>query len=101
MIKPVCVKCQRFFRIKKNGRYALEMMPTHNEAPPGTAEPGMWKPYKLWRADEWECRGCGATIMVGFAPQPGVEHYEEQFDIKMRTANASGHYGPPVIINDC
>ena len=98
MPKPVCVSCQRFFRPKKNGRYALEMKPTRNNSPSGTAEPDAWEPYKLWRADEWECQGCGATILVGFALQPVAHDYQKQFEKALSAASLNMS---PVIINDC
>ena len=53
-MKPVCVKCRLFYRPKKNGAYFEEGMPT--------TEVGvkLWRSYKLWAGDLWQCRGCGS-----------------------------------------
>lgn len=97
MPKPVCVPCQRFFRPKKNGYRLVEGMPVVSGAEPGTAEPEKWAPYKLWVADLWECHGCGAQIVSGFANQPIAEHYQPGF------ADAVAFSGGPDVlqVNDC
>lgn len=96
-MKPICVPCQRFFRCKKNDFPFIEGMPTgdSDEALPGTATAGRWKPYKLWLGDRWECEGCGAQIVVGVAKQPIAEHYHPDF------APAVAMYRPELQINDC
>lgn len=94
-MKPICVKCQRFYRPKKNGFSFIEGMPRSNGAPPGTAAPEQWVPYKLWRGDLWECLGCGHEIISGVAPLPTAEHY--QHDFTERVADA----GAKLQINDC
>lgn len=72
-MKPICVKCELFYRVKKNGVRFEEGMPT-------TSEPGApWEPYKLWVGDLWECRGCGDRIIVGVAPAPLAEHYQPDY----------------------
>lgn len=84
MPKPVCVKCQMFYHPSKNGTPFIEGMPSG---------PG-WVPYKLWVGDEWECRGCGAKIIIGCL-HPVAEHYESSF---------KGHvefYAPQIQVNDC
>lgn len=35
-----------------------------------------WQSYKLWVGDLWECRGCGAQVIVGVPPNPIAEHYQ-------------------------
>lgn len=77
MPKPVCVKCQRFFRPIKNGAKILENKPkgTTAESLPGKEAPHMWEPYKIWMCDLWVCRGCGATIGVGFGNNPLWENH--------------------------
>lgn len=95
MPKPVCVPCQRFFRPKKNGRYFVEGMPVSNDASPGNINPSAWRPYKLWAGDEWECRGCGATIIVSAGIRPIAEQHEERF------AETMNHFNPTVFVNDC
>lgn len=91
-MKPVCVKCQRFYRPKRNGTPFLEMAPDGSSRPAsGTAEPDKWKPYKLWHADLWHCLGCGHELIVGAGYQPMSEHWKddfeavcESFDVKIR-----------------
>jgi len=80
MPKPVCVPCQRFFRVEKNGFWLIEGAPTHARALPGTEELGSWKPYKIWMGDKWKCHGCGAEIVVGFGLEPVAEQHEEKFE---------------------
>lgn len=98
-MKPVCVPCQRFFRMKKTGYYFTEMMPTA-DAPrrpePGTAHPEHWTPYKVWAGDLWECEGCGAKIISGTGQDPVVEHYYPDFDLVSERLNAR-----ELTVNDC
>lgn len=94
-MKPICVPCQRFFRPVGTGTPFLENMPARDDAPPGTAAPDAWKPYKLWMGDLYECRGCGARIIVGVAQKPMAEHFQKDFDEWMKD------YEPKVIVNDC
>jgi hypothetical protein len=75
MSKPVCVKCQLFFRPYRNGEWVLEQKPVANGAKPGREEPDKWVPYKLWHVDRWKCRGCDTEIIVGFAPHPSWQDF--------------------------
>lgn len=94
MPKPVCVKCQRFYRPKKNGYIITEMMPKDGFlVPPGTEAPERWQPYKLWRGDLWHCLGCGHEIVVGFAGHPMAEHYQSDFKEHFKSSQS--------VINDC
>ena len=95
-MKPICVQCHRFFRPSHNGIYFLEGMPKHNDAKPGLAEADSWRPYKLWSGDEWECRGCGATIIVGTGRSPVSEHYQPDFDKRVAQLSATDFQ-----VNDC
>lgn len=79
MPKMICVKCQTFYHVKKNGVVALEQMPVETAAEPGTIDPTAWKPYKIWHADLWECRECGHEVISGFGANPVAEHYQENF----------------------
>ena len=63
-------------------------------APPGIAAPHLWKPYKLWLGDLWECNGCGHQIVVG-ALNPVSEHYMPDFDDQVQAMK------PKLIVNDC
>ena len=94
-MKPACVPCQRFFRVKKNDYFFIEGMPKNADATPGTSEPEAWQPYKLWAADLWECEGCGAQILSGYGRQPIREHYMKDFSQTQTALGAS------LQINDC
>ena len=94
-MKPICVKCQLFYRPKKNGVTFIEGMPIGSNVAPGLAEPHRWRPYKLWMADLWECRGCGHALIVGAGHEPISEHYKPDFDDKVKA------YGTTLQINDC
>lgn len=72
-LKPVCVKCQKFYRPEKNGYMFEEGMPSGDD-PHNKFEAG-WTSYKIWRGDKWKCQGCDAEIVVGFADRPVSEHY--------------------------
>ena len=98
MLKPICVPCQRFFRMKRSGFYFTEGMPNgaHLPAEPGNTHPEQWRPYKLWVGDLWECKGCGAKIVSGFGGGPiRVQHHQDFADeIKRLGANQ-------FTVNDC
>ena len=95
-MKPICVKCQRFYRPKKNGFYFIEGMPKHNGAGAGLREPENWKPYKLWCGDKWACPDCGAEIVVGTGWVPVAEHYQPNFAERVESFG-----GWQLIVNDC
>jgi hypothetical protein len=96
-VKPVCVPCQRFFRMKKSGFYFLEGMPVGpTRAEPGTSEPEKWRPYKIWAGDKWECHGCGAVILSGFGREPVAYQHEEEFTETAERLNATQFQ-----VNDC
>ena len=78
-MKPICVKCQRFYRPHHTGRRFVEGMPRETPALPGTAEPQKWRPYKVWQGDEWICHGCGHLIIVGTGLAPISERHHDQF----------------------
>lgn len=93
MPKPACLKCQRFYRPKKNGFIWCEGMPKENHAEPGISHPEKWEPYKIWSGDLWKCGGCGHELIVGSGYQPiSVQHYPD-FQHDMRFVKAT--------INDC
>jgi hypothetical protein len=95
MLKPACVKCQRFMRPKKNGFFFTEGMPIMN-AEPGLKEPENWKPYKVWQADLWACPDCGLEILSGYGLNPIAEHYQSTF---LETQKRLG--ADQLQINDC
>jgi hypothetical protein len=95
-MKPICVPCHRFFRMKKQGFYFTESMPTVNQAKPGLDEVEKWTPYKIWAGDLWGCEGCGAEILSGFGREPVAEHYQERFKT-VRHSLAADQFS----VNDC
>lgn len=92
-MKPICVKCSRFYKPKKNGKWFIEGMPKSNHAPPGVGFPELWTPYKLWTGDLWECPECGNEIIVGVPQVPISEHYEPEFAELSKRADYQ--------VNDC
>lgn len=95
MLKPVCVPCQRFFRMVKAGYCFVEAMPKESDAISGTSEPDKWTPYKIWSGDKWRCQGCGAEILSGFGHDPISEHYQPEFK------NWMTRLKPQTQVNDC
>jgi hypothetical protein len=94
-LKPICVKCQRFYRVKKNGVMFIEGMPKENGAKPGKWEPEKWEPYKLWRGDLWKCEGCNHELISGVAFNPIDEHYTPTFEKNVEAFSVT------LQINDC
>lgn len=94
-MKPICVKCQRFYRMKKSGFYFIEGMPKKNGVKSGTEQAEDWKPYKLWAGDLWHCVGCGHEIVSGFGSTPIAEHYQDDFKKKVEQLGATYQ------VNDC
>lgn len=94
-LRPVCIPCRRFFSVKKNGYAFIEGAPDGNDAPPGTAAPERWHPYKLWVGDLYECKGCGAQIVSGFGSRHIAEHYQPEFKETVERCGAT------VQVNDC
>ena len=75
-MKPICVKCRRFYRPKKNGTAFIEGMPIYGASvPAGLAAPELWQPYKLWMGDLWACPDCGSEIIVGTGVKPISERH--------------------------
>ena len=97
-MKPVCLPCRRFFRMRKAGFCFVEGMPRSGSLrpAPGLAEPDKWQPYKVWVGDRWECEGCGAVILTGFGFQPLAELYQDDF-ARVLERTGAGKFQ----INDC
>lgn len=104
MPKPMCVRCQCFYRPKKNGVGVVEGMPVQirgeekvreNEDIRGRRRPEAWSPYKLWVADLWECPDCGHELIVGWASAPVSEHYKPEFKAEIMARR------PVLLVNDC
>lgn len=96
MLKPICVPCQRFFRMQKTGLHFTEGMPAGHRVPPGNSEPDNWRPYKIWSGDVWLCKGCGATIIAGTGREPIAVQHEVTFQETARQLNAAQFQ-----VNDC
>jgi hypothetical protein len=106
-MKPVCIACQRFYRVKKNGHFFIEAMPTEvpacgtqdrHMAVPGKSEVAFWKPYKLWSGDLWECPGCGTQTVSGVGRGPVAEHFQPDFADQLERVR---QHQELVQINDC
>ena len=83
-MKPICAKCEVFFRPDENGTSFIE----------GFGD-GRRKPYKLWLGDRWKCPLCEAVIIVGTGERPPAVPHEEDFD-RLRK-----HLEPKYFIDDC
>lgn len=94
-MKPICIRCERFYRPKRNGFKFIEGMPNRQHACAGTGDPAAWSPYKLWTGDLWECPDCGAQIIVGVGIAPISEHYMDDFDHKVQA------HGAELLVKDC
>lgn len=117
-MKPICVPCRRFFRPKRNGFAFEEGFPTgghnftvdepHNvqctqlvlvdnePVPCSRTRDAHWSAYKLWLGDLWECKGCGAEIVITLPTQDAIaEHYQPTYAEMVRT------FPPQLRINDC
>lgn len=93
-MKPICIKCARFYRPKRNGIYFREGMPTTG-APPGIENDHLWTDYKIWCGDLWECRGCGHQLLTGFGSRAIAEHHQEGF------AELVTRFEATFRVNDC
>lgn len=75
----VCVKCQRKFRIEKNGVEAIEFTPIHTKE-------GKFlrlEPYQIFSTDKWKCPGCGIEVLAGFGQNPWAgEWMKWKVDVK-------------------
>jgi hypothetical protein len=96
MMKPICVPCGRFYRLKRSGYYFIEGMPKFRDAEPGHGQPSFWQPYKVWSGDLWHCPGCNHEIIHGTGRGPISEHYKPDFAQCVATLHAD-----QFTVNDC
>ncbi len=98
-MKPICVKCERFMRLKKSGVGFIEGMPAWGPRlpPAGRAGEGMWRPYKLWMGDRWHCPDCSSEVIVGCGLQPISEHYMADFQREVDSWCGKD----PLMVKDC
>lgn len=97
-MKPVCVPCQRFMRMKESGFCFVEGMPANGvrgNPQPGLREPDGWQPYKLWLGDRYACPDCNAEVVTGFGRAPIAEHYQDGFAAKVT------QFGADLLVKDC
>lgn len=64
-IHPICVKCKKEYRPKKNGVF-VELMADFGS-------------YEIFHADLVECPKCGHQIITGFGQGPVGNHLEEDY----------------------
>lgn len=72
----VCVRCRKFYRVKRIGVYIEEMAPLGPKDENG--ERG-WKPYKILVGDLFECETCGHQLVSGFGRGAVTEHYMKDY----------------------
>lgn len=84
-MNPICVPCQRFYRLRITGYNFTEGKPVNNNVPAGNKLPNRWLPYKVWSGDLWMCEGCGSCIIVSTARHPIIDDCEADFG-KVRRA---------------
>jgi len=92
-LKPICVNCNLFFRPLRNGVIFSEGMPKPGVPLAHAGRNEDWQPYKIWSGDKWQCKGCGAQIIVGVGRNPISVHHESGFDRIQRLAELQ--------VNDC
>lgn len=95
-MKPICVPCERFMRMKKSGFYFIEGMPTHEHDKNAGKHSKGWTPYKIWAGDLWHCPDCGAQVVSGVGSRPLSEHYLDGFAALSTQLNAM-----QLFVKDC
>ena len=70
-MRPICLKCNVFFRPHRNGVYFTECMQGGDHG---------WRPYKIWAGDIWKCPSCEHQIISGVGANHMREHYEDDFN---------------------
>lgn len=71
-MRPICLPCQKFYRVEKNGFIFAEMIPVDDAKV-------HWSGYAVWSGDLWKCPGCGHLLISGFGQKPISRHYDEDF----------------------
>ncbi len=88
-MRPICIPCQRFFKVIKNDYYFTEGCPATRGTNPAIADKGHWKPYRIWAGDQYKCPGCGAEIVSGIGHGPLGEKHEPDFEAKHTSLGAN------------
>lgn len=87
-MKPICIPCQRFFKVIKNDYYFTEGSPATRGTNPAIADKGHWKPYRIWAGDQYKCPGCGTEIISGIGHGPLAIQHEPDFKAKHTSLGA-------------
>ena len=98
-MKPICVKCEVFYRPTCNGRYFVEGMPLVSGMTGNTVR-ATWKPYKVWVGDEWTCPSCDHVVIVGVGKEPVSEHFRDDMAEWLEAVEGDPRR-PYLQINDC
>jgi len=69
-IRPICTKCQREYKVKKQG-IVTELMGMFG---------GKLASHELYSSDLWECPMCGHQIVGGFGEEALARHFEEKYE---------------------
>jgi hypothetical protein len=57
-------------------------------------------PYQVYSGDLWECRVCGAEVVVGFGGKPILQSFESDFASRLAEMKKNaGANRPTVIMN--
>lgn len=72
-IRPLCVKCEVEFAVKKNSQSALLTLDKEGN-----------KPFELYNCDVWECPICGFQIVGGFGQNPVAVHFTDDFENRFK-----------------
>ena len=87
-MKPICIPCQRFFKVIKNDYYFTEGSPAIRGTNPGIEEKERWQPYRVWAGDQYKCPGCGTEIVSGIGHGPLAIKHEPDFKAKHSSLGA-------------
>ncbi len=74
--RPVCVKCQTEFLPEKNGIVLVDV--------------ASFDDYKAWQADKYKCPICNTEIVVSFATDSYMEHFEDGFEEHVASMESKG-----------
>jgi hypothetical protein len=79
-MKPVCVKCQAAFEVKRLGVTVIETA----GIPP--------EPFRLWRADLYACPICGYEALTQFAHEPIAQKSDSDFQAALDLARRGDRF---------
>jgi ribosomal protein L37AE/L43A len=82
MTRLLCPECEVELVVYKTGVDVIETRLTSND---------VQQPMRLWRADVWECPGCGMRIIAGFSTTPESD-FEPEFKSSVTKAKRAHNY---------